>query len=180
MENRVNGLAGSEKTGSLTVRDAKPEDFPAIASIYAWHVEHGTGSFETVPPDEKELLQRWRKVLDWGSSWLVAENEDGRIMGYAYAGPYNTREAYRKTVEDSVYICRHAMHRGVGTALMKALIAACREKGFTNMVSVIGDSENRGSIGLHEKLGFQRCGSFTNVGSKFDRLLDVVFMQLPL
>ncbi len=166
-------------TVNVEIREAREEDFVMITSIYAYHVKNGTGSFEIEQPGRDEMLMRWRKVKDRNGVFLVAINEDG-IAGFAYAGPYNSREAYKKTVEDSVYICPYVLHTGVGTKLLSALIEACRAKGFTQMVSVIGDSENRSSIGLHEKLGFKHVGVFKSVGEKFGRILDVVLMQKAL
>lgn len=163
----------------INIRNAVEEDFETISSIYAYHVQKGTGSFEIEPPSVEEMLHRWHKVLDWGGIWVTAVDSDG-IIGYAYAGPHSTREAYRDTVEDSIYICPRVVGKGVGTKLLTALITACKKERFSQMVSVIGDSENTASIKLHEKLGFVHCGSFKSVGKKFGVQLDVVFMQKEL
>jgi phosphinothricin acetyltransferase len=165
--------------GPITVRDAKEGDFETITSIYAWNVRHGTGSFEIDPPDRDEMMKRWRAALAWSGIYLVAER-GGQVLGFAYAGPHNTRAAYRGTVEDSIYICPLAQHKGIGTMLLTELIRRCRRAGFRQLVSVVGDSGNKGSVGLHEKLGFAHCGGFRAVGRKFGRDLDVVFMQLDL
>ncbi len=164
---------------SIEIREANGRDFEAITDIYAYHVLNGTGSFEIVPPSLDEMKKRWHKVLDWGGPYLVALIEK-EVVGFAYGGPHNTREAYKWCVEDSVYVSKDHQHQGVGTALEKELIKRCKDGRFTEMVSVIGDSENIGSIKLHEKLGFKHCGCFHKVGYKFGRWLDVVFMEKTL
>jgi phosphinothricin acetyltransferase len=158
------------------VRPAREADFPAIAGIYAHHVLHGLASFELVPPDAGEMLRRREQVLALGLPYLVAE-VDGRIAGYAYAGLYRARPAYRYTVEDSVYIAHDCTGRGVGSALLPALIAGCERAGCRQMLAVIGDSANAASIRLHEKFGFSRVGLLPAVGWKFGRWVDSVLMQ---
>lgn len=175
----MEGKASCAASGPIEVRGAEAGDFEAITSIYAWNVRHGTGSFEIDPPDRDEMMRRWKEVLAWSGIYLVAVR-GGSVLGFAYAGPHNTRAAYRGTVEDSVYICPRVQHCGIGTRLMSELIARCRAAGFRQIVSVIGDAGNRGSVGLHEKMGFEHRGGFRAVGRKFGRDLDVVFMQLDL
>jgi L-amino acid N-acyltransferase YncA len=161
------------------IRDAKETDVPAITEIYGYHVLHGTGSFETEPPDEAEMRRRRLDVVSRGLPYFVAEDSD-KIVGYAYAGLYRTRMAYRFTLEDSVYIDHDHMGRGIGEALLRRLISACHECGCRQLVAVIGDSENTASIRVHEKLGFRHAGVLRAVGFKFDRWLDTVLMQLSL
>ena len=161
------------------IRDAKETDIAAITSIYAHHVLHGTASFETVPPDSDEMGRRRSDVVDRGLPYLVAD-AGGRVIGYAYAALYRTRVAYRFTLEDSVYIHKDYIGRGVGEALLRRLIEASRDWGCRQMVAVIGASENVGSIRVHEKLGFRHSGVLRDVGFKFDRWLDTVMMQLSL
>ena len=163
----------------LLVRTATAADIPAITGIYRHHVLHGLASFETEPPDAVEMARRHAEVLELGLPYLVAET-GGAIAGYAYAGVYRARPAYRYTVEDSVYAHPDHTGKGIGSALLPALIAGCGHAGLRQMVAVIGDSENRPSIRLHEKFGFQRVGLLPAVGWKFSRWVDCVLMQRDL
>jgi L-amino acid N-acyltransferase YncA len=163
----------------VKVRDCTPADIAAVQEIYAHHVLTGFGTFEEEPPAVEEMLQRFNAVRASNFPYLVAEI-DGLVVGYAYAGPFRTRAAYRFTCEDSVYIAPAAQRRGVGLALMKDLIARCEQLGMLQMLAVIGDSENAGSIGLHRKLGFEHVGLLHRVGFKFGRWVDVVLMQKML
>ena len=164
---------------TVTVRPATRADVPAITRIYAHSVEHGTASFELSAPDEAEMIRRFNELTANGFPYLVAV-VDGAVVGYAYAGPYRARPAYRFTVENSVYVAHDSHRRGVGKALLQALIDACTEKGFRLMVAVIGDSNQAASIGLHEAADFEHVGAFKNIGYKFDRWLDTVLMQRAL
>src|SRR5437588_12079067 len=161
------------------IRAATPADVPVITRIYAHAVRYGTASFELEPPDEAEMTRRQRALLDGGYPYLVAEI-DGSVAGYAYAGPYRTRPAYRYTVENSVYIAPEAHHRGIGRALLDRLIAECDARNYRLMIAVIGDSAQTPSIELHRAAGFRMVGAFEAVGYKFDRWLDSVLMQRPL
>ncbi|MBM3527751.1 MAG: N-acetyltransferase family protein [Alphaproteobacteria bacterium] len=163
----------------VSIRPASPADIPAIARIYGQSVLTGTASFELEPPDEAEMLRRMRALLDGGFPYIAAEI-GGAVVGYAYAGPYRTRPAYRFTVEDSIYIDPAAQRRGVGRVLLKNLIEESTRRGFRLMVAVIGDSAQVPSIELHRAMGFEMVGTFENIGFKFDRWLDSVLMQLPL
>lgn len=163
----------------LLLRPASESDIPSVLAIYAHHVLNGTGSFEITPPDLQEMQRRHREVLSRNLPYLVAEI-GGRVAGYAYANLYRTREAYRFTAEDSVYIDPAFQKRGVGEALLRELLVRSAEAGFKQMVAVIGGSDNLGSIRLHEKLGFVRVGLLPKVGFKFDRWLDSVLMQVSL
>jgi len=163
----------------MEIRDARDDDIPAIESIYAHHVLHGLGTFETEPPDEGELRSRWRQITTAGFPYLVAV-EDGVVAGYAYANFFRTRAAYRQTVEDSIYVAPAAIGRGVGRRLLDALIERCRVLGLQQMLAVIGDSGNAASIGLHAACGFEPVGTMKAVGRKFDRWVDVVIMQRAL
>lgn len=167
---------------NLRLRDAEEADFGAIQAIYAHHVLHGLGSFEETPPETAELLRRWRSVRDAGLPYLVCTPEDdgGAIAGFAYAAPYRPRPAYRYAVEDSVYVDPDRPRRGIGRRLLSALIARCTELGMRQMIAVIGDSRNHGSIGLHASLGFAQVGCLPAVGFKHGRWVDVALMQLPL
>jgi phosphinothricin acetyltransferase len=164
---------------SLTIRAAEAADIPAITRIYAHAVLHGTASFELEPPDETEMARRMRALLDGGYPYLVAEL-DGAVSGYAYAGPYRTRPAYRFSVEDSVYVAPEAQRRGVGRALLIELIAEAERRGFRQMIAVIGDADQAPSIELHRSLGFRLIGAIEAVGFKFDRWLASVLMQRAL
>ena len=164
---------------TLLVRPSRDSDIPAIVAIYAHAVTHGTASFELDPPDEAEMARRRAAVLDGGYPYLVAE-KDGEILGYAYAGAYRTRPAYRSTVEDSIYVAPQAQGMGVGRELLGTLIAECEDRGFRLMVAVIGDEESKGSIGLHKALGFGLVGVLKGIGYKHGRWLSTVLMQRPL
>jgi L-amino acid N-acyltransferase YncA len=164
---------------SILIRPADPRDLAAITAIYDHAVRHGTASFETAPPDEREMARRYEVLRAGGYPYLVAEIGDA-IAGYAYAGPYHARPGYRWTVEDSIYIAPQSQRRGIGRALLDRLIAEAEAGGFRQMIAVIGDSANAGSIELHRRAGFRMVGTFDNVGFKFGRWLDSVLMQRPL
>ena len=149
------------------------------AEIYAHHVLHGTASFEVDPPDVAEMTRRRAAVLDIGLPHLVAERA-GRVVGYAYAGNWRPRLAYRFSVEDSIYIDKDAVGQGVGKALLPVLIDRCTALGKRQMVAVIGDSAQLPSIRLHAACGFEMVGTLKNIGFKFGRWLDSVLMQRPL
>jgi phosphinothricin acetyltransferase len=163
----------------VALRTARESDVPAITAIYAPHVRTGTASFEIEEPSEAEMLCRWRDVTARGLPYLVAET-GGRVVGYAYSGPYRPRPAYRFTVEDSIYVLGHVHGRGIGRALLARLIDESARAGARQMIAVIGDSGNAASIRLHAALGFRHVGVLDSVGNKFSRWLDVVFMQRPL
>src|SRR4051794_13007757 len=163
----------------ISIRPATSADIPAITRIYAHAVRHGTASFEFEPPDEAEMTRRMRALLDAGYPYLAAEG-DGALLGYAYAGPYRTRPAYRYTVENSIYIAPEAHRRGIGAALLDQLITESETRGYRLMIAVIGDSAQTPSIELHRAAGFKMVGTFEGVGYKFDRWLDSVLMQRPL
>jgi len=161
------------------VRSATADDAAQIAAIYAHHVLHGTATFEIEPPDIEEIARRRLEIEQAGLPFLVAAKDD-RILGYAYAGPYRPRPAYRYTVEDSIYIDPAEIGRGLGKRLMPVLIAACEKAGARQLIAVIGDSDNIASVRLHERFGFRHAGVFRAVGFKFDRWLDTVLMQRKL
>jgi phosphinothricin acetyltransferase len=164
---------------SLLIRTATAADIPAIATIYDHAVRHGTASFELEPPDAAEMARRRQTLVDGGFPYLVAE-ADGALAGYAYAGPYRPRPAYRWSVEDSVYVAPARQRRGVGRTLLDRLIAAAEQRGFRQMIAVIGDSAQTPSIELHRAAGFHMIGTVENVGHKFGRWLDTVLMQRTL
>jgi len=164
---------------SPLVRPALPSDLEAVAAIYGEHVLHGTASFEIEPPDVAEIKRRYEAIVGAGLPYLVAEC-DGAVAGYAYASLYRPRPAYRFTVEDSVYLATGLQGRGIGRALLAALIEVCRATGKQQMIAIIGDSANRASIGLHTALGFRHVGTLTDVGFKHGHWLDSVVMQLAL
>jgi L-amino acid N-acyltransferase YncA len=164
---------------SPSIRPASQADIPAITRIYAHAVEHGTASFELEPPNEAEMARRMQELTDNGFPYLAAD-VDGTLAGYAYAGPYRARPAYRFTIENSVYVAPEAQGRGVGRALLKALIEAAERSGYRQMIAVIGDSGQTASIALHAALGFAYVGTLPHVGFKFGRWLDTVLMQRPL
>lgn len=161
------------------LRPATPADLPQISAIYAHHVLHGLASFEIEPPDEAEMRRRFDAIVAGGFPYFVAV-ADGRVLGYAYAGPYRTRPAYRYSVEDSIYVAPDVIGRGLGKRLLRELIAACEQRGFRQMVAVIGDSGNSHSIELHRACGFAQVGLLRSVGFKFGRWVDSVLMQRAL
>ena len=161
------------------IRDARATDLDAVQAIYAHHVRHGLASFEETPPDLPEMQRRYGATAAAGLPYLVAELE-GKVRGYAYAGPYRTRPAYRFSLEDTVYVEAGYEGRGLGSALLEALVARCEELGYRRMVAVIGDSDNHASIRLHARLGFRECGVIPSVGFKFGRWVDSVLMERPL
>lgn len=163
-----------------TIRPVREDDIPAITAIYADAVNVGTASFELVAPDEDEMRRRCRTLIDGGYPYLVCVDEGDRVLGYAYAGAYRPRPAYRGTVENSVYVAADARRRGVGRLLLAALIEEATARDFRQMVAVIGDSAHVASIELHRALGFEMVGTLKNVGRKFDRWLDTVLMQRAL
>jgi L-amino acid N-acyltransferase YncA len=164
---------------TLEIRAATAADLPVVTKIYEQAVRHGTATFELVPPDLAEMTRRFNALMDGGFPYLIA-TLDGGVAGYAYAGPYRPRPAYRFTVENSVYLEPAAHRRGIGLQLMHRLIAECEARGFRQMIAVIGDSANAGSIGVHARCGFQMIGTHPSVGLKFGRWLDTVMMQLAL
>jgi phosphinothricin acetyltransferase len=165
---------------AVAVRDAGPDDLAAVAAIYAHHVLTGLGSFEEQPPDLAEITRRFRAVIDAGLPYLVA-TMDGQVAGYAYAGPFRPRPAYRHTVENSVYVAPGMEGRGIGRALLAALVERCTALGRRQMVAVIGGGyENAGSARIHAELGFKEAALLRAVGWKFGRWLDVLMMQRAL
>lgn len=165
---------------SVAIRPAAAADVDAITAIYAHHVRHGTGSFETEPPDAAEIRNRWEAIRDAGLPYPVAVDPAGAVLGFAYAGPYRTRLAYRDTVEDSVYVRHDAGGLGIGRALLADVIAECTALGRRQMVAVVGDSANAASVALHLRLGFRQVGVLRSVGYKHGRWLDTVLLQRSL
>jgi phosphinothricin acetyltransferase len=166
-------------TTALLIRPSTPADLSAITAIYAWTVAHGTGSFELEAPEQDEMTRRRDDVLSKGLPWLVAERE-GRVLGYAYANHFRPRKAYRFCVEDSIYLAEAAQGQGVGRLLLAELMARCEAAGSRQMLAVIGDSANLGSIGVHRTLGFEHVGVMKAVGWKLGEWRDVVMMQKAL
>ena len=164
---------------AVIVRASTPADVEAIAAIYGHHVLTGFGSFEEEPPSVEDMAGRREAIVARGLPYLVAEDA-GKVLGYAYAGPFRPRAAYRYTVEDSVYVAADAQGRGAGRALLTELIAACEARGLRQMVAVIGDSGNAGSIALHRALGFTDIGVGQGFGFKHGRWVDIVWMQRAL
>ncbi|MFL0672520.1 MAG: GNAT family N-acetyltransferase [Erythrobacter sp.] len=162
----------------MAIRPARASDAQAIAAIYAWHVAHGTATFDTIAPDAAEWAE---KITDFAARdfpFLVAERE-GELAAYAYAARFRDRAAYAHTCEDSIYVAHAARGAGIGTALLAALITAAQESGFRQMIAVIGGGEPA-SVALHGKCGFVHAGRMRHVGFKFGRLLDTVYMQRDL
>lgn len=163
----------------VIIRASEERDLAAVTAIYGHHVRHGFGSFEEVPPDIAEMTRRRGDILAKDFPYLVAEL-DGHVVGYAYASAYRPRIAYRFSVEDSIYVSHDTPRKGVGRALLESLMARCAALGYRQMVAVIGDTQNTGSIALHATLGFRVVGTLPSIGFKHGRWVDSVFMQRPL
>jgi phosphinothricin acetyltransferase len=175
------GAAASPRflSDSAMIRAARVDDLPAVQAIYAHHVTHGLASFELTPPTLDDMTARWRAIVEAGLPYLVVE-EDGAVAGYAYAGPYRTRPAYRHTLEDSIYLAPPAAGRGLGRALLARLIVECEQRGARQLLAVIGDSANAASIAVHRACGFRQLAVLDAVGWKFGRWVDSVIMQRAL
>ena len=163
----------------MQIETASAPDLPEIQSIYAHHVLHGTGTFEEVPPSIEEMTGRHTAGVAGGHDWLVARDATG-VLGYGYYGRFRHRSAYDWTVEDSVYVREDVRGQGVGKAIVAELLTLAEARGYRQMLALIGDSDNIGSIGMHASLGFLRAGVMRSCGVKFGRWLDVVIMQRPL
>ena len=164
---------------ALSIRAAVADDLPAITALYAREVDDHVATYEYDTPDQAEMTRRWQAIVAQGYPYIVAELDE-RFAGYAYASSYRSREGYRWTVEDTVYIVPELQGRGVGRALLQRLIDECTGLGFRQMVAVVGDVSNTASIALHERLGFRTAGVFAGLGRKHGRWLDTVQMQLDL
>ena len=175
----MSGPALARTAAPFTVRDSQDSDVAAIQKIYAHHVLTGLGSFEETPPPPDEMARRRREILGHGLPYLVAES-DGRLLGYAYAGPFRPRSAYRYSVEDSIYVAPDAQRRGIGRRMLDELIERCTKFGYRQMVAVIGDSGNHSSIGVHKAAGFAEVARLPAIGFKFGTWVDIVMMQRPL
>lgn len=167
------------RTTDIVIRDCTEADMPGVTAIYAQSVREETASFELVPPDLAEMTRRRAAIVEKGYPYLVAELE-GAVAGYAYASAFHPRPAYALTVENTVYVARAAQRRGVGRALMTALIEACTARGYRQMIAIVGGSGHIASIALHKALGFNQVGVFKSVGYKHGRWLDAVYLQRPL
>jgi phosphinothricin acetyltransferase len=161
------------------VREAAPADLPAIQAIYAHHVASGLASFEEDPPPVEEMRRRFSEVRERGLPYLTAELA-GQVAGYGYCTLYRTRSAYRYALEDSIYVRKDMVGRGIGRLLLAELISRCEALGYRQMIAVIGDSANAASIGVHASLGFLRVGTLRSTGFKLGRWVDSVLMQRPL
>jgi len=163
----------------MQIRAATAADVPEIQAIYAHHVLTGTGTFDEEPPSVEEMSEKFHSVIGSFCAWLVAVDASG-VLGYAYYTQFRDRSAYRYCVEDAIYVREDVRGQGVGKALVASLIEDATARGMRQMIAVIGDSENVGSIGVHASLGFHKVGTLKSVGVKFGRWVDVVSMQRPL
>jgi L-amino acid N-acyltransferase YncA len=160
----------------LKIRHSHDGDIPAVTAIYSHHVLHGTGTFETDPPTASDMALRRADVLSKGLPYLVIESSS-EILGFAYCNWFKPRPAYRFSAEDSIYMLPQTAQRGLGRILLAELVAQAERAGVRKLIAVIGDSENRGSIGVHRACGFQHVGVLSACGWKFERWLDVVLME---
>ncbi|CAN5523351.1 GNAT family N-acetyltransferase [soil metagenome] len=158
------------------IRPSRDEDISAITAIYAHHVLHGTGTFETEPPAKNDMAARRADVLSKGLPYLVAE-QDGEILGFAYGNWFKPRPAYRYSVEDSIYLAPGLQRKGLGRALLTELLARCETTGIRKVMAIVGDSANAGSVGVHLALGFTQVGVVEACGWKFGAWRDIVIMQ---
>lgn len=163
-----------------TLRPSCDDDLPAIAAIYAHHVLHGTGTFETDPPTLTDMTARRADVLSKGLPYLVAENEKKEVLGFAYCNWFKPRPAYRYSAEDSIYLAESARGQGLGNQLLAALTQAAEAAGVRKLIAVIGDSANLGSVGVHRAQGFSHVGVLKDCGWKFGQWRDVVLMDKVL
>lgn len=163
----------------MIIRAATADDADALAAIYGHHVLQGFGTFEEVPPDAEEMERRRAAIAGRGLPYVVAAL-GRKVLGFAYAGPFRPRAAYRYTVEDSVYVAPDAIGRGVGRAILAQVLDECAELGVRQVMAVIGDSRNEASIGLHTALGFEPAGVGRSLGFKHGRWVDIVWMQKSL
>ena len=161
------------------IRPGTEADLPRITAIYAHHVLNGTGTFETTPPGEEDMAARRLDVLNKGLPYLVLEDSSG-VIGFAYCNWFKPRPAYRFSAEDSIYLAVEAAGKGFGRLLLQELMAQAERCGVRKLIAVIGDSDNKGSIGVHRASGFRHVGTLTSCGWKFDRWLDVVMMECAL
>ena len=160
----------------ITIRASQDADVEAISAIYAHHVLHGTGTFETDPPSPADMAARRADVLDKKLPYLVAE-QDGRVVGFAYCNWFKPRPAYRYSAEDSIYLADSARGQGLGAQLLAALSQAAEAVGVRKLIAVIGDSANAGSVGVHRKQGFSHVGTIKDCGWKFGEWRDIVLME---
>ena len=164
---------------TLIVRPSQDGDLDAITEIYAHHVRHSTGTFETEPVSLQEMGQRRADVLAKGLPYLVAQ-QGQQVLGFAYCNWFKPRAAYRYSAEDSIYLAPEAQGRGLGRLLLTELVQHAEAAGIRKLIAVIGDSANAGSVGVHKALGFTQVGVLQSCGWKFDRWLDVVLMEKAL
>ncbi|MBF2717936.1 GNAT family N-acetyltransferase [Agrobacterium vitis] len=163
----------------VQIRAAIPADIPSITEIYRHAILTGKASYEITPPDEAEMAQRMEMIASQSYPYIVAEDGDGGLLGYAYASAFRTRPAYRWLVEDSIYLAEAAQGKGIGKALLADLVAQCTALGFRQMIAVIGGA-NPASIGVHRSLDFTHAGGINGSGFKHGTWLDTVFMQRAL
>lgn len=175
-------MATEQNRPALIIRPCFQQDLETVQLIYAHHVTTGSGTFELEPPSLEEMTARWSDIVQNSWPYLVASptSDLTRVLGFAYAAQFRPRPAYAKTFESSVYVSPTSQRQGVGVLLMAELLHTLRSDGVREVLALIGDRENAGSIALHTKLGFRHAGLMQNVGRKFDRWLDVVLMQRTL
>lgn len=172
-------FAYPEQSMKIRVRDAVPNDLPVITEIYRESVLNGIGTYELEPPPEIEMTARFTTITGQNYPYLIAEDDNGRILGYAYASPFRSRPAYRYLAEDSIYVAAESRGLGVGRTLLEALLGATASLGIRQMVAVIGGA-NPASVALHEDAGFKHVGRMPASGFKFGQWVDTVFMQIDL
>ncbi len=173
-------LSGSQPEGELSIREAKPEDMVQIAEIYNYYVRNSVVTFDLNSLTQNDWLQKFDYIKSLQFPFIVAISPGGQLLGFAYVAPWRQKAAYRRTVENSIYLRPAAIGKRVGTKLMERLIADCKEAGVREIVAVISDKGAEASIALHETFGFKRQGHLGKVGFKFGRWLGTVLMQKSL
>ncbi len=163
----------------IKIRPASPNDIPAITSIYKHYVENTVATFELKAPSESNMLERFMQITAGEYPFLVASRA-GEVLGYAYAAPFRTRPAFHLTVEDTVYVRPDSLRQGIGAQLLARVIEDCQQNDFQQLIATLSGDDTAASLALHKKLGFAQVGRLTNVGYKFGRYHDLVFLQRAL
>lgn len=169
-----------ERPFAFAIRPVEDRDMPDVREIYNYYVTNSVVTFD----EDIWSVAQWRKKRDQlerlGLPFLVAESPSGQVLGYALVQPMSSKSAYRFSVENSIYLGQAATGKGLGRALLEALIAACEQAGIRQMVAVISDKGAEGSVALHERLGFVEVGRMGRVGFKFGRWLGTIYLQKAL
>lgn len=165
---------------SFELLTATEADLPDVLALYRHYVRNSVVTFDEKPPTIAAFRTRFRHLQKLGYPFLLARSPQGTLLGYAYVFPFREKSAFRKTVESSIYLGPAATGRGLGSALLGALIDACTAAGLKEMVAVVADQGAEASLALHHKFGFQETGRMGKVGYKFERWVGIILMQKSL